>query len=269
MATGNWYDTDLYRIFGMLQTSMIILPKELVIAGLRDFFAKDSFYHYVADEWGYPKTVDHTDLPLGSGIGDDVTTRIFIGEAFRQDIQFFPSVIVKNGGMRSVPISMNREWGSYVSENRIYEDGYGNTKTIRIPKAFRFEGINEGTINIEITTRSLRTRDDLAELIYMFFVDIRFSDYKHAGLVVKGVSISSPSEGDDRNNKFYKVTVTLDIRTEWKREIPIDNYIERILFNVTIGNIDSSVPTSPNLTIHSEVSYLDLLLNSGEQNNKK
>lgn len=269
MATGNWYDTDLYRIFGMLQTSMIILPKELVIAGLRDFFAKDSFYHYVGDEWGYPKTVDHTDLPLGTGMTDDTTTRIFIGEAFRQDIQFYPSIIVKNGGMRYVPISINRERGSYVSENRIYEDGYGNTKTIRIPKAFRFEGISEGSIIIDITTRSMRTRDDLAELIYMFFVDIRSDDFKNAGLVVKGVSISSPSEGDDRNNKFYKVSITLDIRTEWKREVPIDNYVERILFNVSIGNIDSNIPASPNLAIHTEVSYLDLLLNPGEFEIKK
>jgi len=260
MATGNWYDTDLYRLYGLLQSSMIIFPKELVIASLRNFFAKDSFYHYVADEWGYPKTLDHTDLPLGTGVSDNLITRIFIGENFRQDVQFYPSVIVKSGGMRSVPISINREHGKYEYSEREYIDGYGNSRKIRQPRAFRFEGACEGSLNIDITTRSLSTRDDIAQLIFMLFTDIMFDDLRHAGLIIKNVNIGSPGEGEDRNSKLYKVSITLDIRTEWKREVPIENYVERIVFNVAISNTSGETPHSPEFDINTEVSYLDLLL---------
>ena len=257
MATGNWYDTDLYRLFGLIQSSMIVFPKELVIAEMRKFFSLDSFYHYVSDEWGFPKTLDHTDLPVGSGVNDDDITRIFIGENFRDDVQFYPSVIVKSGGMRSVPISMNREFGKYIISERQYEDGYGNIRVIRQPKAFRFEGAAEGSLSIDITTRSVATRDHLAQLIFLLFTDIVFDDSRHAGLVIKNVSIGSPSEGDDRTKKFYKVSINLEIRTEWKREIPIENYIERIIFNISIGNTENDSPVSPNLNINTEVSYLD------------
>lgn len=260
MATGNWYDTDLYRLFGLIQASMIVFPKELVIAEMRKFFSLDSFYHYVSDEWGFPKTLDHTDLPVGSGVNDDDITRIFIGENFREDVQFYPSVIVKSGGMRSVPISMNREFGKYIISERQYEDGYGNIRVIRQPKAFRFEGAAEGSLSIDITTRSVATRDHLAQLIFLLFTDIVFDDSRHAGLVIKNVSIGSPSEGDDRTKKFYKVSINLEIRTEWKREVPIENYIERIIFNISIGNTENDSPVSPNLNINTEVSYLDLLL---------
>lgn len=260
MATGNWQDTDLYKIYGLIQSSIIVHPKEVTIAALRKMFSQDSFYHFVADEWGFPKTDDHTDLPLGSGVSDDTVTRIFIGENFRQDVQFYPSIIVKSGGMRAVPISINREQGKYIVDQRVYQDGYGNTRTIRVPKSFRFEGVAEGSLSVDITTRSVSTRDHLAQLVFALFTDVMFDDLRHSGLVVKNVNISSPSEGDDRSNKFYKVSVTLDIRMEWKREVPIDNYLERIVFNITIGNTDTDAPTSPNFDINTEVSYLDLLL---------
>lgn len=256
MATGNWHSTDLHRLFGLVQSSMVIFPKELIISKLRDYFKQDSFYHFVSDEWGYPKTLDHTDLPLGTGNLDEEMTRIFIGENFRQDVQFYPAIFVKNTGMRYVPISANREYGKYTISSRVYNDGYGNTKKVFIPKAYRFEGASEGSLSIDVVTRSLVTRDQLSELVYMLFVDIAFDDLRHAGLVVKGINISGTSEQDDRNGKLYKASLTLDIRMEWAREIQIENYIERILFNILIGD----APVESELTITTDVSIVDLLL---------
>ena len=70
MATNSIYKSDLNQLYGLVQSSMIVYPKEIIIQHLRDFFSKDSLYHYVKDEWGFSKKVDHTDLPLGAGLFD-------------------------------------------------------------------------------------------------------------------------------------------------------------------------------------------------------
>jgi len=68
MSTNNFGKSDLFALNNIVQASMIMYPKEVIIATLRDLFAEDSFYHYTKDAWGFANTQDHTDLPPGADL---------------------------------------------------------------------------------------------------------------------------------------------------------------------------------------------------------
>jgi len=251
---------------------MIVYPKEIIIATLRDFFSKDSYYHYSKDQWGFANTTDHTDLPLGADVpaghpGSTATstnflsTRIFIGENYRYDGIYYPAILVKSGGSRYVPISINREQGSIQYEDIVYEDGYGNVSVVSRPKAFITAGAWEGSIIIDVMTRSLRSRDDIVELIGIYFSEISFDSLYDIGIIVKPLNVSGTSETDDRNDKLFRQTITLDIRTEWRRAIPIGNIIETILFTMQFSDLSKSTnPVAQNLTINTQVSLTDMII---------
>jgi hypothetical protein len=260
MSTNNFFKSDLYKIHDIVQNSMTLYPKELVVATLRDFFSKDSYYHYVRDHWGYPQTPDHTDLPVNSGYTDDITTRVFIGESYRFDVIYYPALIVRHGGSASVPISINRETAGVKWGKLVFEDGYGNIKTFPTPEFFIFAGAWEGSINIDVMARDLRARDDLVDLISLLFVDVAFNDLVKSGLIVKGVSSGAPSETDDRNDHIFRQTVTLQIRSEWRRLIPIGNIIEIINFSVEFGRTyPDEGPIATNLTINTSETITEML----------
>ncbi len=171
---------------------------------------------------------------------------------------FYPAILIKSGGSRYVPISINREKGAVQYEDVLFEDGYGNQTVISRPKTFITAGAWEGSIIIDVMTRSLRSRDDLIELIAMCFTEIHFDSLYDVGVLVKPLSISSPSETDDRNDKLFRQSITLDIRTEWRREIPIGNLIDAIMFSVEFAYLDNpNAPVAANLTINTEVNVSD------------
>ena len=239
---------------------MNLHSKELILFSLRDFFSKDDFYRFNTDPYGYPKVVDVTDLPLEAGISDDATTRVCIQEAFRQEADFYPAIIVKTGAFNSVPISMNRETGTIQWDNLIFQDGYGNIKTYRTPSYFIFAGAWEGTISIDVLARDMRTKDDLMDLISLYFVDVGFNELVKEGLIVLNVSTSGVSETDDRNSKLFKDTVNLKIRTEWARNINISTVVEVINFAVEFGQVPDGIPAA-NLTINAEQTLVEILAN--------
>jgi hypothetical protein len=157
-----------------------------------------------------------------------------------------------------VPISINREQGSVQYEDVMFEDGYGNQTVVSRPKSFITAGAWEGSIIIDVLTRSLRSRDDLIELIAMCFTEIYFDSLYDVGIIVKPLSISSPTESDDRNEKLFRQSITLDIRTEWRREIPVENLIDAIMFSVEFAYLDKpNYPVAANLTINTEVNIED------------
>jgi hypothetical protein len=252
MAAGFNKSTDLYSIYNVVQNTMIRFSKDLFIASLKEFFEKDSKYHYVADAWGYNFTPDHTDLHPEAGLYDDLTTRIFIGEQNRYDVIFYPAVLIKGGSFKSTPISMTRD--KYVVEYKHieFQDGYGNRRFVRMPDKYILSGAWEGSISIEVQSRGLKERDDLIELISLYFVDLNWDNLSRAGVSIKpGLNIGSPSEVDDRNDKLFKQSVELQIRSEWRREVPIFNVLDRINFCVEFGNLASNT-IAPNIQINTQ-----------------
>lgn len=259
-GTGNLIRTDLYAIHNVVQNTLMAYPKELVIGILRDEFSKDSYLHYVADEWGYPKTPDLTDMPLGAGYNDDLTTRIFIGEAFRQDVIFYPALLVKMTSAKYVPIAMNRNKYVVEYEKLIVVDDRGNEKEFFNPKYFDLAGAWEGTITIDILARDILSRDTLISTVMLMFADIRFESMRKAGVLIKSgqPSLGGVSESDDRQQeKLYKATISMEIRTEWRRLIPIDRIIERINLCVDFGVLGKDPVINPNIQINERISLLD------------
>lgn len=272
MGSNNFFRSDLFGLYNIVQASMIVYPKEIIIATLRDFFSHDSYYHFAKDQWGFPNTTDHTDLPPGAdmpfGPGSHpelnpnpiLPTRLFIGENYRYNSIYYPAILVKSGGTKYVPISINRNQGEIKYSKTIYTDGYGNSTEVRTPVAFMTAGAWEGTIIVDVMTRSLRARDDLVELVGMCFTEIQFETLHQIGIIVKPISVSGTSETDDRNDKLFRQTLTLDIRTEWKREIPIGNTIDAILFTASFSDLARGSPVAANLTVNTEVNMTDMLL---------
>lgn len=263
-SSGNFFKSDLYRIHDVVQNTAIVFPKEIIIATLRDYFSHDQYYGYRADQWGFPQTVDHTDLPIDAGYQttDTTSTRLYIGENWRFDAIFYPAILVKNAGGKYAPISINMDKGKVYWTERAFDDGYGNITTFRNPDSFAFSGAWEGQMAIDIKTRSLRSRDDLVELVIIGLQNITFESLKNAGVVVKPLSWGSPSEIDDRNDKLFQQTITLDIRTEWERRIPINNILESINFAIEFGRLEPpNSPIAPNLTINSNITFLELMNN--------
>jgi hypothetical protein len=274
MGTNNFSKTDLYNIYNIIQSSMIVYPKEIIISTLRDFFSQDSYYHFAKDQWGFPNTTDHTDLPPGADLprgpgahpelnpNPILPTRVFIGENYRYDIIDYPAILVKSGGSRYIPISINRNQGEISYSKMLFTDGYGNETAVYKPVALVTNGAWEGSIIIDVMTRSLRSRDDLVELIGMCFTEVHFDTLHDIGIVVKPINISGTSETDDRNDKLFRQTLTLDIRTEWRREIPIENTIDVIFLTATFQDLAKpNSPVAANLTINTEIGMVDLLLN--------
>jgi hypothetical protein len=271
-GSNNFFRSDLFGLYNIVQASMIVYPKEIIIATLRDFFSHDSYYHFAKDQWGFPNTTDHTDLPPGAdmpfGPGSHpelnpnpiLPTRLFIGENYRYNSIYYPAILVKSGGTKYVPISINRNQGEIKYSKTIYTDGYGNSTEVRTPVAFMTAGAWEGTIIVDVMTRSLRARDDLIELVGMCFTEIQFETLHQIGIIVKPISVSGTSETDDRNDKLFRQTLTLDIRTEWKREIPIGNTIDAILFTASFSDLARGSPVAANLTVNTEVNLTDMLL---------
>jgi hypothetical protein len=273
MSTNNLFKSSLFNTYNIIQGSMIAHPKEMIISILRDLFSRDEYYHYSKDQWGFANTTDHTDLPLGAdipinGAGSTadsnayLSSRIFIGENYRFNNIFYPAILIKSGGGRYVPISINRETGGIKTQPILFEDGYGNQSIINKPIAFVTAGAWEGSIVIDVLTRSLESRDELIAIIAMCFTELHFDTLYDVGLIVKPINYSGTSETDDRNDKLFRQSITLDIRTEWRREIPIGNIIDAIFFTATIENLAvPTAPISPNLIINTEISISDILLN--------
>ena len=146
MATSNTFRTDLYSLHNYIQNTSIVHPKEIIIEVLRDFFSEDSYYHYVKDEWGFPKTPDLTGVDLEAGFNDDITTRLFIGEPHRYDVIYQPSLLITSQGNRAVPLSFSNNDGVVINEVTRFIDGYGNESFISTPSYMQQAGAWEGNI---------------------------------------------------------------------------------------------------------------------------
>lgn len=261
MSTNNIFRSDLPFVNHVVQNAMVSFPKEAIIATLRDYFSKDSYYHCSMDPWGFQNTVDQTDLPLGTGLDDNISTRLFVGENYRKDGIFYPAVLIKHGGGRAVPISFNNEEATVSWEIVSFTDGYGNISFYRRPKSFVFAGAYEGSIVIDIMTRSLHTRDELLQEVLMCLNAVTIKRLQRVGVAIKqNPSFAATSETDDRNDKLFRQTITLEIRTEWRREIPVNNVVEVINFSVEFGRVDEpDAPIAQNLTIDTLVTVLDIM----------
>ena len=173
MATGGFFSSNLYSIHNVVQNTQILFPKELIISTMREYFSKDSKYHYVEDEWGFPKITDHTDVNPRAGLDDDLETRIYIGQENRFDVKFYPTVLVKNTKASSYNISINQEEECVSYGFTYFEDSQGNTTSLKTPVNFIFAGAWDLGFDIDVVTEGPQDRSTIVEAISMLFQNIK------------------------------------------------------------------------------------------------
>ena len=82
----------------------------------------------------------------------------------------------------------------------------------------------------------------------------------NSGVFVKTISVGAPSETDDRNDKLYRQSITFEIRSEWRRHIPIDSVVDIINICVDIGNLSVTPPVyAENMQINTTTDLLNAL----------
>jgi len=259
MSTGGFFSSDLFSLHNVVQNVQILYPKELLISALRGYFAKDSKYHYVKDAWGFPKTPDHTDLPLDAGENDDETTRIYIGNQQRYDVNFLPSVLVKHNSSSFVPVSINEEKECIQYGYRKFIDANNKEYNIQVPIGFIFAGMWDLSFSVEILAEGPQDRSTICEAVSILFQSIVRDELTRAGLFIKKVSTDGESSEQYQNDMIYKQTVTLECRGEYRRCVPVQNVIEAINLCVDFGNIDNNTP-DPNLQIIYNFDLSDIIM---------
>ena len=261
MATGNFFTSDLASLYHVVQNTQILYAKELLVSSLKEYFAKDSEYHFVQDEWGFPKVLDHTDVNSEAGLHDDEMTRIYIGMTEKQDPSFLPAVLVKHTGSTYRPISFNQDKECVQYDAKLYIDGYGNKYKTYTPSAFLYVGAWDSTFDIDIMAESNHDRASLSQDISMLFQNILNWELQNNGLFVKSTRVGAESLEDYNNDKIFKQTISLECRGEYRREIPINSIIEIINVCCEFGTIneDGTGISDPNLQINFEITMDDLI----------
>jgi hypothetical protein len=262
--------SDLFRLYGVTQQTMIRYPKEIWIHMLRDFFSQDSYFHYDKDEYGFPNIQDQTGLQLNAGMIDlenkenlHSTTRIFIGENYKNRDKIYPSILIKTNNVKDTPYDAVNLEGTVQHEKVLYVDSKTNQQAvIEIPKSFILAGRYEGEVSIEVSTKNSSSRDEIVELINIFYKK-NMQEFINNGLITRPLNTGSPSETAERNDYIFKQTISAPFFGEWRIEKPIYNLIERIIVTVDFENLDQPNPTpSTALRIIDDINISDLgLLN--------
>ena len=236
MAVSHRVYSHLFNVADFVKQVAVSQGKNLIIDALREYFRHDTLYRFSTDAFGFPLTPDVTDME--PAIQNERTTRIFIGDIFRMDKRFYPSIIVKYGSGRYKPVSFNQ---NYTTKYRmdLVTDGYGNNSYIKTPTHTVVAGAWEQSFEIQIATESIPDREELADIVSSFFIGKVRQEIYEAGLFIKSVSIGGEREEKWANDNVYIQSITLDTYSEWRREIPIDDLIETISFCFKYGVFDS------------------------------
>lgn len=250
--------SDIFNLEHVVQQTGIVHAKNILIDTLREVFKQDREFKYVTDVFGFPKTPSHLGLDPDAGLDDEETTRIFIGGTYRYDIKFNPSITVKSTGTRYVPISFNRDLLGIIYTNERIVDGYGNETIIRSPSFHTLVGAWDQTFEIKIVTEDEVDREEIADIIMVSLQGSRYLELEKEGIHIKSMSTGGESEQVYSNDHLYMISINLDVRTEWKIHIPINDICERIGICITFDVLDSD-PPADGLTINEQILLVDQL----------
>lgn len=213
----------------------------MIIDVLREVFRRDREYHYVHDKFGYPKTPNHLGLPPDAGAENELTTRIYIGGTHREDISFLPAITVRSTSISNFPISFNQNKETYRYAPQKLVDGYGNQSIVIVPAAVVYTGAWEQSFEIKTISRSLEDCMSISDLILVSLESTYKYDLQQNGVLIKSISAGGQSdENIGEADPVYSISININTFSEWRREIPISNLIERIqlCFNFDVSSAD-------------------------------
>lgn len=234
MATGHRVYSDLFGESHFVRQVAVSQSKNLLIDTLREYFSKDTIYRYRRDAWGFPLTPNVTDLP--PDIQEERTTRIYIGDIFRMDKMYWPSIVVRYNSGKYTPVSFNQ---NYTTKYRLdlVQDGYGQRSYIHTPTHRVITGAWDQSFSINIACESIPDREELTDIVSSFLIGVTRQATYEGGLFIRSVSLSGEREEDYSNDKVYLQDITVETYSEWRIEVPIDanSLVETIAFCFKFG----------------------------------
>lgn len=280
MATSHQVYSNFYSRNDIVKHVALVQGKNLLIDALRELFINDSLYPYRQDEFGFPLVPDHTSLPIeegGTGLDTDgnpivnpsphlsidtkLSTKILITSTYRQDVKFYPVITVKQTNLKDHPISFNQNAIQIHYRKEFIRDGYGNQTEIRTPTHFVFGDAWDQSFEIKIIAEDLDDRDHIADIVNFGLWNLKRDELRASGLFIKNITGGGEAEEESVKHTskwLYTYTITVNTYSEWSREIPIRNVIERINFYFDIARtgirpsgmidvLDNAVPNSASL----------------------
>lgn len=250
--------SDIFDLENIVQQTGIVHGKNILVDTLRDVFSRDRQYKYVSDVFGFPKTPSHLGLEPDAGLDDEETTRIFIGTAYRYDIKFNPSIIIRSTGTRYVPISFNQNRLNTLYRKELILDGYGNQAIVNTPYAYTLVGAWDQTFEVKVIAENEMDREEITDIVTSALMMTRRIDLEKAGLHIRTLSTSAESETQYANDFLYSISVNLEARSEFKVSIPINDVCERIGICLTFKTIPDGF-IADGLTINQQITQADML----------
>lgn len=234
----------------IVQNSLMVYPKQLVIDLLRREFSTDSEYTYRSDEYGFPLVRDLTDVDLDS----DLTTRILISDQYRFDMKFFPNIIVSSKGGSYKPLSASQN-GTIKYRTDYVEDAFGNRKKVSTPTHRVYAGMWEISMDIQINTESHVETEELTDLTAIMMQYKLFHELRAGGFIMKSFSVGAESTEQYVNDFIYSQNISISGISEWRVEIPVENVLEKVVFNIE----STKTPSNNNKSSKVPMVYSDLM----------
>lgn len=269
MASSHQVYSNFYSRNDIVKHVALVHGKNLLIDAIRELFTGDSLYPYRQDEFGFPLVPDHTGLPIEeAGLeldenGDPITnpspnlsidahlaTKILITSTYRQDVKFYPVVTVKQTGGKDHPISFNQNAIQIHYRKEFVRDGYGNQIPIRTPSHYVFGDAWDQSFEIKIVAEDLIDRDHIVDHIIMGLKHLKRDELLKAGLFIKDISMGGESEEESSKHTskwLYTYIITINTYSEWSREVPIRDVIERINFYFDIVKTGMNPSGTPDI----------------------
>lgn len=249
MVTGSGQKvfSDIFALDHIVRHTGIIHGRNLIIDHLREAFARDHEYRYVADIFGYPKTPSHLGLAPDAGLTDTTTTRILIAGFHRYVQSYLPVISVRQTSSSYKPISFNQNRFTLSYEYQRQEDGYGNVDFIKVPSKYIFAGAWEQNFEIKVTSNSQEDTASIADIVMITLQATYRNSLERNGLFIKKISASGENaESVNSNDPVFSVSISAETYSEWRREIPISNVLDRIRLCFSV-NLLGKGPTANNL----------------------
>lgn len=245
--------SDFFSENNIIQQVAVVQPKNLLIQYLRDLFRKDSVFTYRSDEYGFPLTIDLT----GKDLETTETTKILISDVYRYDVKFFPAIVIKHSGGSYKPNSFNQD-GVYKYRKDYIEDAFGGRRPISIPTHKIYQGRWDLGFEVAVYSESYTELQEIIDIVSIGLQYVLWNDLRASGLFINSLNIGAENAEQYANDFVYSQNISLKTLSEWRVEIPIENTVEKILFN-----IDSQLTTSPfeGNTANSTILRYDDLLN--------
>ena len=229
----------------IVQNSLMVQPKQLMIDLLRREFSTDSEYTYRSDEYGFPLVRDMSGIDADS----ELTTKILISDQYRYDMKFFPNMLVSSKGGSYKALSANQNQ-TIKYRTDVTEDRYGDRRVLKTPTHRVYSGMWEISLDIQINAESHVETEELADLAAIILQYKVFQELRAGGFILKTLSVGSESSEQYANDFIYSQNISISGVSEWRVEVPIDNLVEKIVFNVT------STKTPSNNSISEKVPLL-------------